>query len=125
MDHLKDQLAEAQSEKDRTNENERDRRRQTRLMEEKDAMIAKLREKLEEVNEKNNNMQEYELNMKMELEKKEIRFKQLETEVKNRLKVEPYVQNAPIIPLNNSTAADAEELDYLQEEVEKLRNNYR
>ena len=125
MDHLKDQLAEAQSEKDRTNENERDRRRQTRLMEEKDAMIAKLREKLEEVNEKNNNMQEYELNMKMELEKKEIRFKQLETEVKNRLKVEPYVQNAPIIPLNNSTAADAEELDYLQEEVEKIRNNYR
>ncbi len=36
-------------------------------MEEKDAMIAKLREKLEEVNEKNTNMQEYELNMKMEL----------------------------------------------------------
>jgi predicted transcriptional regulator len=62
--------------------------------------------------------------MKMEIERKEFRFKQLENEVKTRLKSEPYTANTPILPPQTSTA-DAEELDYLQEEVEKLRNNYR
>ena len=69
-------------------------------------------------------MQENELTMKMELERKQFRFKQLENDVKNRLKAEPFVQNAPFVPESTATA-DAEELDYLQEEVEKLRNSYR
>ena len=51
----------------------------------------------------------------MELEKKEFRFKQLENDVKNRLKAEPFVQNTPLVPDTSNTAADAEELDYLQE----------
>jgi len=50
-------------------------------------VITKLRERLDEINEKNYNMQETELYMKMELEKKEVRFKQLEKEVKSRLAV--------------------------------------
>lgn len=54
--------------------------------------------------------------MKMELERKEFRFKQLENEVKTRLKAEPSEPNAPLLPVLTSTA-DAEELDYLQEEV--------
>ena len=70
-------------------------------------------------------MQENELTMKMQLERKEFRFKQFENDVKNRLKAEPFVQNAPLVPDITNMAADAEELDYLQEEVEKLRNNYR
>lgn len=69
-------------------------------------------------------MEEKEFSMKMELERKEFRFKQLENEVKTRLKSEPLASNTPIIPIQ-TTNADAEELDYLQEEVEKLRNNYR
>ena len=39
------------------------------MIEEKEAVISKLREKLDEINEKNYNMQENELYMKMELEK--------------------------------------------------------
>lgn len=46
-------------------------------MEEKEATIRQLKEKLEETNEKNYSMQENELYMKMELEKKEVRFRQL------------------------------------------------
>ena len=64
---LKEQLAEAQNDKDRNNEQERERRRQTRLIEEKDGVIAKLREKLEEINERNYTMQENELTYKMEI----------------------------------------------------------
>jgi DNA repair exonuclease SbcCD ATPase subunit len=67
-------------------------------------------------------MQEHELYMKMELEKKEVRFKQLEKEVKSRLRADPFPTNAPLLP---SPAPDNEEIDYLQEELDKVRNSYR
>lgn len=76
-------------------------------------MIAKLKQKIDEISEKNYSMQEHELTMKMELERKEFRFKQLENDVKNRLKAEPFVQNTPLLPDSTSTP-DAEEFDYLQ-----------
>lgn len=72
------------------------------MIEEKEAVISKLREKLDEINEKNYNMQENELYMKMELEKKEVRFKQLEKEVKSRLSVEPAPPTQPLVPQPDS-----------------------
>lgn len=59
-------------------EQEREKRKLSRIVEEKEAIIRQLKEKLEETNEKNYSMQENELYMKMELEKKEVRFRQLE-----------------------------------------------
>ena len=50
----------------------------------------------------------------MELERKEFRFKQLENEVKTRLKQNDNASNAPVLPVQTTTV-DAEELDYLQE----------
>jgi hypothetical protein len=59
-------------------------------------------------------MEESEFTMKMELERKEFRFKQLENEVKNRLRQNDSATNAPVLPVQTTTV-DAEELDYLQE----------
>jgi len=56
----------------------------------------------------------------MELEKKEVRFKQLEKEVKNRLSTELAVPSQPLVP-----QPDTEEIDYLQEELDKLRTKHR
>lgn len=40
--------------------------------------------------------------MKVELEKKEVRFQQLEKEVKNRLKAEPFTTNpSPVLTQSN------------------------
>ena len=103
VEHLKEQLAEAQSDRDRSSENDKERRRMNRVIEEKEAIISKLREKLDDINEKNVNMQETEFTMKMEMERKEFRFKQLENEVKTRLKAEPYSPNAPILPPEPTT----------------------
>lgn len=104
---MKEQLAEAQNDRERTCEQERERRRLNRTIEEKEAVIGKLKEKIEEMSEKNVNMEEKEFSMKMELERKEFRFKQLENEVKTRLKSEPYTGNAPVLPIQTTTA-DAE-----------------
>ncbi len=73
-----------------------------------------MKEKLEQTSEKNFNMQETELYMKMELEKKEVRFKQLETQVKNRLKAESFPTATNPIATTAHTL-DTDELDYLQE----------
>jgi chromosome segregation ATPase len=124
LEQLREQLAEAQGDRERTSDHDRERRRLSRVIEEKEALIAKLREKLEDVNEKNINMQESEFSLKMDLERKEFRFRQLESEVKNRFKAESLVPSGPLLPAPTSTA-DAEELDYLQEEVEKLRGSCR
>ena len=51
-------MAEAQSDRDRSSEYDKERRRMNRVIEEKEAIIAKLREKLDDINEKNVNMQE-------------------------------------------------------------------
>lgn len=58
VDNLKEQLAETQNDRERTSEHDRERRRLNRLVEEKEAIIAKLREKLENINEKNFSMEE-------------------------------------------------------------------
>lgn len=48
-------------------------------------MIKRLNQRIEDIHAKAANMEESEVELKMELEKKEVRFKQLEKEVKNRL----------------------------------------
>lgn len=54
------------------------------MIEEKDELIKKLTQKLDEEKEMNYMMQEKELYAKMELEKRDIRFKELEKEVKKK-----------------------------------------
>ena len=90
-------------------------------MEDKEATVRQLKERLDETSEKNYSMQESEFYMKVELEKKEVRFQQLEKEVKSRLKAEPFAPNTP----SPSEKQDNEELDYLQEEIEKMRAVHR
>jgi hypothetical protein len=46
IEQLKEQLADAQGDRDRVSEQEREKRKLTRLVEEKEAMIRQLREKL-------------------------------------------------------------------------------
>lgn len=67
-----------QSDREKTSDHDRERRRLNRIIEQKEAIISKLRESIDDMNEKNVNMQETEFTMKMELERKEFRFKQLE-----------------------------------------------
>ena len=47
VEQLKEQLADAQGDKERTSEQERERRRLNRTIEEKEAIITKLRDKID------------------------------------------------------------------------------
>ena len=58
VEHLKEQLADAQSDREKSSDHDRERRKLNRIIEEKEAIIAKMKEKMEDVNEKNINMQE-------------------------------------------------------------------
>ena len=49
VEQLKEQLADAQNDRERTSEHDRERRRLNRVIEEKEALIAKLKGKIEEI----------------------------------------------------------------------------
>lgn len=49
VEQLKEQLADAQNDRERTSEHDRERRRLNRVIEEKEGVIAKLKEKIEEI----------------------------------------------------------------------------
>jgi hypothetical protein len=47
VEQLKEQLAEAQNDREKTSDQDRERRRLNRVIEEKEAMISKLKEKID------------------------------------------------------------------------------
>lgn len=60
--------------------------------------------------------------MKMELEKREARFKQLEKEVKTRLKSEPSEISPRHVEID-IREDERDEINYLQEELNKSKNS--
>ena len=77
VQHLKEQLSEAQNDRERTSDFDRERRRLNRTIEERESEIARLKSQIDDMNEKNINMQDSETTLKMELERKDVRFNQL------------------------------------------------
>jgi FtsZ-binding cell division protein ZapB len=89
LEEYKELYSQTTAELLRMGELEREKRKLQRTIEEKEQMIRKLQDKIEASLEKNYTLEENEIYMKLELEKREVRFKQLEKEVKTRLKSEP------------------------------------
>ena len=102
---------------------EKERGRFTRIIDEKDMTIQKLHQKIEQLVEKNYQMEENEVYLKMELEKKQVRFSELEREVKNRLRV----NDAQIIlpTRENLSSLDQNRQDEFREENDKLKSKAR
>jgi TolA-binding protein len=86
LDQYKEMYNQNLNDQQKLIELEKEKRRLTRQIEEKDQTIKKLQGRIDTTIEKNYSMQENEIYMKLELEKREVRFKQLEKEVKTRLK---------------------------------------
>lgn len=96
---------------------EKDKRRLARQLEDKEQMVRKLQEKLQENVEKHYSLQDNEINLRMEIEKREAKFKKLEKEVKTRLKSEPAEAARA-----EASEEQKDEIRYLEEELGKAKS---